>query len=490
MRVPKIFGPADRDRFPSDFNGRDDFAGRRRRESEDARRSDSRNLCRDDAIPTRTLFVGNLDLGVNVEQIRREFCVFGRVNEVDIKRPPRGAYATYAFVKFADVECARRAKTELEGLTMGKMRIRLGYGKGSPTTRVHVGGLGAWTSLEWLEREFDRYGAIHHIDFTAGSDRAVIQFDSVDAALAAAREMNRDSADRERKISVSFADPLSPGSEEPGGSWLNNAERSPAIVEPTDLQTSVWTGETEIVEEVHDSPTTETAAAGGSGKRPWTDSEELLSPSDDNGPDAKRTISGGSAGKESLQDVARRFAIAWRGSLALRNMAFPLRMHLVGGDPMVAQSFLRQGGSPLTGGSAIVPITQRLRLDPDKLDEVRRRVANCGPTGHCVLLALPAPLPQQSIEETSDTCGFQFRALRNLVTYLRQKQAAGVATLERTSPSGSSVPSANTDASETCAALHAFPPSDFAREQLVQIAPRLSEEAYNDDHLVVLLVCQ
>lgn len=80
---------------------------------------------------------------------------------------------------------AHRCKVEMSGQYIGKFQCKIGYGKCTPTTRLWVGGLGSWTSLQHLEREFDRFGAIRKIDFVKGDNHAYIQYDSIDAAQAA-----------------------------------------------------------------------------------------------------------------------------------------------------------------------------------------------------------------------------------------------------------------------------------------------------------------
>ena len=66
----------------------------------------------------------------------------------------------------------------------------------------------------------------------------------------------------------------------------------------------------------------------------------------------------------------------------------------------------------------VLSVTQRLRLDPPKLEEVSRRISQVGATGHCVLLALPTG---EDIELDSS---FQRRPLKSLVTYFKKKEAA------------------------------------------------------------------
>ena len=69
----------------------------------------------------------------------------------------------------------------------------------------------------------------------------------------------------------------------------------------------------------------------------------------------------------------------------------------------------------------------------------------------------------------------QSRPLRNLVAYLKQKEAAGVISLAPKE-------------SDATGVLYAFPPCLFAAELLRRSAPNLTDESLKDDHLVVVVV--
>lgn len=64
--------------------------------------------------PTRTLFVGNLELDVGDRELRRVFSDYGKVESVDVKRASQGSQATYAFVRFATVDAAVRARERMQ----------------------------------------------------------------------------------------------------------------------------------------------------------------------------------------------------------------------------------------------------------------------------------------------------------------------------------------------------------------------------------------
>lgn len=172
---------------------------------------------------------------------------------------------------------------------------------------------------------------------------------------------------------------------------------------------------------------------------------------------------------------APKLCLAWQGMLLLKNSNFPSNMHLLQGDLGVASSLLVEGA---TGGKvAQLKITQRLRLDQPKLDEVNRRIKVAGPNGYAILLAVPGTSDNRSAAGAGEaaTTSTQ-RPLRNLVSYLKQKQAAGVISL----PVGG-----NKD-KENSGVLHAFPPCDFSQQFLDSTAKALAKS--EDDYLVMIIV--
>lgn len=617
----------------------------------------------DDPKATRTLFVGNLETSVSSMELRRAFERFGVVLDVDIKRPVRGQGNTYAFVKFADLDVAAKARYAMQGEIIGRNRVKIGYGKSQQTTRLWVGGLGPWTSIVELEREFDRFGAIRRTDYKKGDDHAYVLYDSLDAASVAAREMRGFSLNG-RRLRIDFADkdqglkdyvqfypdhrPASPSRSRPNNadrvdlyglqsdhrhyndgerlysgdrkrepspirhsapaadsdfrSWRDNSDlfrrefdrrdgdsrsfgsdswprheqdlhleernnwnhrgqdrpskgqqykqRGPRTPPPVDNYTPVDHSpekdlgnnrtrkrrapspyktrecrENEIPQKHRRNPRTRspspqhmnhsrpstplgnhhrsassdsrfnrsrgdstksveenegprTSDGESSLKNAANDKNDLPSPSEQKPATGQENQV--SSGNETLQDLAKRFAVAWRGSLILKNSAFPVRMHLVGGNPEVADSLLRGDGSGSSQG-AILRINQRLRLDQPKLEEVTRRINTAGASGHCLLLALPGV--QTSVPEEPDADEpVQQRPLRNLMTYLKTKQAAGVVNLPVLPPNAATVKV------DDIGVLHAFPPCQFSHEHLLRIAPHLSTEPSKEDHLVILVI--
>ena len=575
-----------------------------------------------DPKATRTLFVGNLESSISRQDVRREFEQFGVVEDVDIKRPIRGQGSTYAFVKFIDLDVATKAKVAMQGSLFGRNRVKIGYGKSMPTTRLWIGGLGSWTSIVELEREFDRFGAIRRIDYNKGHDHAFILYDSLDAASVAAREM-RGFKMNGRRLKIDFAE-LTQGLEEypdtlghllddgdnltnpkkpdeltsheslkksperkkikrernnSDGSgkwsdslsnhsisdakqssgkrdslqWINEKEakekfvekpkyRGPRTPSPPEDDKKISTRhsrskEREKSREKHKSGNDLSRSHSSPAKRPRKTSgpPPALSPQrfgsmspkekghsaspvgeqnhkgdkyhnekdqdeyykveiKEKNQENENTESQISESKEivpveepvsstseSLQDIAKRFAVAWRGSLILKNSSFPVRLHLIGGNPEIVEVLLRsmpENSAPNT----ILRISQRLRLDQPKLEEVSKRMNTAGASGYCMLLALPGVHGGEPPLDTETNTPTQQRPLRNLVTYLKQKQAAGVVNLMNTSNLSP------TNIKEEGGVLHAFPPCQYSHDQLLKIAPHLGQEAFNEDHLVVVVI--
>ena len=160
----------------------------------------------------------------------------------------------------------------------------------------------------------------------------------------------------------------------------------------------------------------------------------------------------------TLADVTRKTTVAWQGSMILKNSTFATKFHVLEGDPELGDLLQDEKGQPL------LKITQRLRLDPLRLGDVKSRIN--APSNATILLSLPTntapPVPEDQ--------GVQSRPLRNLVAYLKQKEAAGVITLN-----GSN------------GVLYAFPPCAFSLDLLQRVSPSLTEETTRDDHLVIVI---
>ena len=73
-------------------------------------------------------------------------------------------------------------------------------------------------------------------------------------------------------------------------------------------------------------------------------------------------------------------------------------------------------------------VTQRLRLESTRLEEVNKRLSGAGSDGHALLLALPNANGQEQVLPADSN----YRPIRSLVNYLKQKDAAGIVALSGT----------------------------------------------------------
>lgn len=464
----------------------------------------------DDPLATRTLFAGNLEINITEEELRRIFSKYGIVDDIDIKRPPPGTGNAYAFVRFQTLDMAHRCKVELSGQYIGKFQCKIGYGKANPTTRIWVGGLGPWTSVAQLEREFDRFGAIKKIDYIKGDSNAYILYDSIDAATAAVKEMRGfPLGGPDRRLRVDFAD-VTPGfgfkqrGYEEGGEFRSRQGDYDPGYDPYSADgefsysgrggrgrgSAAWhegRGRRGGYRGAYQDGYTREDGDWPSGRRPPPDVDydgprgvrrslsrepggdrsRSRSPrrrpmdSDSDSENARTGVLGSS---RTLPDVARKSITSWQGALILKNSLFPAKFHLTDGDTEIVDSLMKD-----EEGKHMLRITQRLRLDQPKLDDVSKRIQTS--SSHAIFLGLAG----SSTSVTNDDTNVQTRPLRNLVSYLKQKEAAGVISL------------LNKD-TESTGVLYAFPPHAFSTELLKRTCPNLSEEGLKEDHLVIVVV--
>lgn len=489
-----------------------------------------------DPNATRTLFIGNVDIEIAEDALRDIFERYGRIDEIDIKRPSQGN--AFAFIKFLNVDMAHRAKVDMSGRYIGRYQCKIGYGKPTPTNCLWIGGLGPWVKPEILEREFDRFGVINRIEWPHGKGYAYVLFETIDAAASACKEMKGFLlGGPDHPIRVDFTEQtympskaLSPKASsvrddnyksdrrsekdlsEPPHSSDKGQRTQPRSYPPerqdyrgseSDHYAKRETREDYDRISVHsDRRKNDNGYKGRAPKRtppPYeedvhkssrnshrensnsTKKRRTVSPisdrdtSRDSKADTKRTSKVVSEkldpeSVDSLDCVIKIQPVVWCGALVLKNSAFATKMHLVSGDVHLVDTLMRDQSSTEL---PVLKITQRLRLDQPKLEEVGRRVTVSGTGGHAVLLAQPG-MPD-AVEEANTNV--QQRPLKNLVTYLKQKEAAGVISLPP-----------NPGKDSNLGVLHAFPPCSFGQEFLTKQFPKLGTDLPKEDHLVVIVV--
>jgi RNA-binding protein 15 len=364
----------------------------------------------------------------------------------------------------------------LSGQYIGKFQCKIGYGKATAATKIWVGGLGAWTSSIQLEGEFDRFGAIKKIEYTKGDNFAYITYESIDAATAAVKEMRGfPLGGSDKRLRIDFADngelsaQQAPGFKKEFGSGYDYEGGSAAPYEdhhhhhaphhhhgppfssgyptrpyrgrggfrgrgsyrggyhaadrfPAPSHDDDWRRPPSDME-YNDPYRLRRSPRGG----PGIDRSRSRSPkrhSMDSDSDGGGPGSGKRNGKEmeslrTLSEVARRSSTKWEGSLILKSSLFPAKFHLTDGVAEITESLMRD-----ENGTNNLRITQRLRLDQPKLEDVQKRISTS--TSHAIFLGLPGP---SNVTIATGDEGVQTRPLRNLVSYLKQKEAAGVISL-------------------------------------------------------------
>nr|NVI76369.1 spenito [Cucujiformia] len=288
----------------------------------------------------------------------------------------------FAFVRFSTLDMAHRAKVELSGQYIGKFQCKIGYGKATPTTRIWVGGLGSWTSVPQLEREFDRFGAIKKIDYVKGDSQAYILYDSIDAAQAAVKEMRGfPLGGPERRLRTDFADVTPGGTFRPKPGYPQHEEGAPDYRRGGDYDLDYdydkyrgrgayperragghrFEGGEDEWGRTRDADYDRRRSGSRAGERSRSRSPRR-SPDSDSDSGSRRA--GLLASSRTLPEVARKCTTIWQGALILKNSLFPAKFHLMDGDTDIIESLMKD-----EDGKHQLRITQRLRLDPPKLDD-------------------------------------------------------------------------------------------------------------------------
>ena len=257
-----------------------------------------------------------------------------------------------------------------------------------------------------------------------------------------------------------------------------------------------------------------------------------------------------SEGVSSIAELIKCCPDVWLGGLALKTSACSTRLYFCHGDASLLAR-LRESAAGALGPdcSPLLRITQRLRMEPSKLEDVSRRLSAINhpssssssstagpPTGFCIMIATQAAYPlslqpggvgngavggnngnnaaangggggeggdgNENGGGGEDNAGtgagaaaaaastaFQQRPIRNLVAYLKSKEAAGVVLLKPPPPETVTAEGeSNGGKDQPSCTLYFFPPHFFSVEALQKIAPRLKDDwATKEDYLVAVL---
>ncbi|XP_073522945.1 RNA-binding protein 15 [Phyllobates terribilis] len=458
------------------------------------------------ATPTNRLWVGGLGPWVPMASLAREFDRFGTIRSVDYRKGD-----SWAYIQYESLDAAQAACTQMRGFPLGgehrKLRVDFAdtdhiyqppYLQTLPVPHYDLVGDGfghrapdplrardRTPPLLYRDRERDLYSDWVPLPVR---DRNRVAYESIETLDRRAdgwsldRERGRDgiSKDQPRKrrlMDESRHIDRSPESDRSRKRHCNSPDRSPDGSGGRDSRYSDIerpAGRTEQASPSRDwRSSLERGVADKRDRKNSVERERKHRIVEGKSPVKKEERSELNSKVKSPQkpDATQKLCLAWQGMLLLKNSNFPSNMHLLQGDLAVATGLLIEGSSGVK--VAQLKITQRLRLDQPKLDEVTRRIKVAGPNGYAILLAVPGTSDGNF---TGDPASSTQRPLRNLVSYLKQKQAAGVISL----PVGGSKDKENTGV------LHAFPPCEFSQQFLDSTAKALAKS--EDDYLVMIIV--
>uniref|UniRef100_A0A4W5NWA4 Putative RNA-binding protein 15B n=1 Tax=Hucho hucho TaxID=62062 RepID=A0A4W5NWA4_9TELE len=479
------------------------------------------------ANPTTRLWVGGLGPSNSLAALAREFDRFGSIRNIDYVKGDNFAYIQYESLDASQAACA-----QMRGFPLGgpERRLRVDFAKAEePLPRSYpagyqppvplpahldllpegYGGRHRDCSLERELRARDRSPPSHALFTQRERERALLGRDRGDreftsptkslerrgdeafgvsrggrgdrAARSRSRERwlkERDAAraggERRRRRSLSLDRPSQ--EKERGRSKVRGGGPASPEDSPDRARVRAPDSTTEPRGQSPDSSRHSNEDRGGGLKtggdrekerdrdrnhRNASDNNHTLSDTPNKDP---RTLS-------TLSEYAATLTKAWHGHFALKNSCFPTNMHLLEGGSGFFHSVMKDHQAK--GKLTQLKIAQRLRMDQTRLDEVTRRIKQGGSEGYAVLLALQGPIDR---EAPPPEPGLQIRLLRHLVTYLRNKEAAGVISL----------PVGGAKEGGKGGMLYAFPPCDFS-QQFLQ-TPRRTLENLDEEHLVVVIV--
>ncbi|XP_014023781.1 putative RNA-binding protein 15B [Salmo salar] len=479
------------------------------------------------ANPTTRLWVGGLGPSNSLAALAREFDRFGSIRNIDYVKGDNFAYIQYESLDASQAACA-----QMRGFPLGgpERRLRVDFAKAEePLPRSYpagyqppvplpahldllpegYGGRHRDCSLERELRARDRSPPSHALFTQRERDRALLDRDRGDreftsptkslerrggeafggsrggrgdrAARSRSRERwlkERDAAraggERRRRRSLSLDRPSQ--EKERGRSKVRGGGPASPEDSPDRARVRAPDSTTEPRGQSPDSSRHSNEDRGGGLKtggdrekerdrdrnhRNASDNNHTLSDMPNKDP---KTLS-------TLSEYAATLTKAWHGHFALKNSCFPTNMHLLEGGSGFFHSVMKDHQAK--GKLTQLKIAQRLRMDQTRLDEVTRRIKQGGSEGYAVLLALQGPIDR---EAPPPEPGLQIRLLRHLVTYLRNKEAAGVISL----------PVGGAKEGGKGGMLYAFPPCDFS-QQFLQ-TPRRTLDNLDEEHLVVVIV--
>ncbi|KNC99989.1 uncharacterized protein SPPG_04340 [Spizellomyces punctatus DAOM BR117] len=145
-------------------------------------------------IPTRSLWIGNIDPTLSPSDLLTLFSPFGPIESLRIL-PDKEC----AFVNYVRVEDAIRARDEMQGGRVGNCIVRIGFGKAEaindtqgmqPTKSLWIGNIPPTTDPAELEALFTAYGPIESARVLTHKNCGFVNFYRLEDAMEARKNMN------------------------------------------------------------------------------------------------------------------------------------------------------------------------------------------------------------------------------------------------------------------------------------------------------------
>ncbi|KAJ2061034.1 hypothetical protein GGI17_003373 [Coemansia sp. S146] len=155
-----------------------------------------------DGVPTRSLWVGNVDPAMSNQDLVAQFGKYGRVESLRLL-PDKEC----AFVNFLRVEDAISAKEDMHaGARIGNNTVRVGYGKGEsyatgdaqamqPTRALWIGNIAPAANPDSLATIFQQFGTIESARVLNHKNCGFVNFIRLEDAVRAKQAMNGKSID-------------------------------------------------------------------------------------------------------------------------------------------------------------------------------------------------------------------------------------------------------------------------------------------------------
>ncbi|ESN91188.1 hypothetical protein HELRODRAFT_182160 [Helobdella robusta] len=382
----------------------------------------------DEKNATRTLFIGNLDYEITAEELATIFGRYGIVEDIDIKRSTLQMHSSvYAFIRFVNLEMARRAKAEMSGQYIRKFQCRIGYGKHVPSNCLWVGGLGPQTTREDLDKCFGSFNPLK-VEWSPGRYYAYIIFGSLEQATSVLNTLQGHEINPGCFIRLDYSDEnhitMLMSSQNLAKSQDDKGNVSPAhIVNSTASSMPNAVNSSNLI----------TIKAPNKVFDVIPQNLKIILSEVDN-----------------LKSLAKNLQVIWEGNLAAKLSTFPIKIHMQCGHVKLIDDLLK--------GLTTLKFNKLLQIDSPTFPSVINFI-NSDDSECSLLFAV-------SSEETKPENSENIKPFKSLLAYLKKKQSVGVTLLPD-----------NSSPDKIKGVIHWFAPELHTKDLIQVLCPKISEDS-------------